>query len=93
VAEPFKQQNHRKNAQAAVRFVISKMSPATLLNAVVREILIRSFDVSAVALGNSSPGHILKKRNINFLTTNEDRRVRKHLDGIRVKQAKSQRQT
>jgi hypothetical protein len=36
---------------------------------------------------------ILKKRNINFLTTNEDRRVRKHLDAIRVKLAKSQRQT
>jgi len=53
VAEPFKLQKYRKNARAAVRFVISKISPATLLNAVGREILIRSFDVSAVTLGNS----------------------------------------
>jgi hypothetical protein len=66
VAEPFKLQNHRKNAQAAVKFVISKMSPATLLNAVGREILIRSFDFSAVVLGNSFPGHFLKKTEYKF---------------------------
>jgi len=51
-AEPFKLQSRRKNAQAAASFVILKMSPATHQSAVAREILIRSFNGSAVAGGH-----------------------------------------
>jgi hypothetical protein len=60
VAELFKQPSHRKNAQAVVRFVISKISPATVLNAVDREILIRSFNFFGGSWLNLSLPHFQK---------------------------------